>query len=261
MVLFVDFDALRRGGMLKLLSASKVAEEPDYQAFVRSSGFDYTRDLDLAAVLFGADGEFFVVKGRFDWQKLEGYARDQGGSCFKRLCRMPGSTPEHRISFYPLQSGLMALAASTDGDAASRLADPQSGAVRPIELPLDPVWLSIPADTLKSADRLPSNTRLLASALASADRILLSLGSQGQQFEARLAVTCRTSQEAQALVVRLERATSLLRDLLARESLKANPKDLSGVLTAGIFEQAGRRVMGRWPLRSEFLESLAGGSL
>jgi hypothetical protein len=261
MILFVDFDALRKGGLLHLLSTSRVTEEPDYQTFVRSSGFDYGRDLDRAAVSFGSDGEFFVVKGRFDWDKLESYARDQGGLCLKSLCRMPGSTPERRISFYPLQSDLMALAVSTDGYAASRLADSHSGAVQPLELPSDPVWLSIPADSLKGAERFPTSTRLFASALASADKILVSLGPQGQQLEARLAVTCRTSEDAAALLIGLERATSLLRDSLARENQKPNPKDLSGVLTAGIFEQSGRRVSGRWPLGSEFLKSLAGATM
>ena len=82
-----------------------------------------------------------------------------------------------------------------------------------------------------------------------------------QQFEARLVVTCRTSNDAAALVVQLQRATSLLRQMIARENQQPNPKDLSGVLTAGVFEQAGRRVLGRWPLAPIFLESLAGGTL
>ena len=260
-ILFLDFDTLRRGGLLKLLSPSKTAEEPEYQAFVRNTGFDYRRDLDLAAVSFGRDGEFFVIKGRFDWTKLARYAAAQGGTCSKGLCRLPGSTPERRISFFLLQSNLMALAVSTDGFAAARLEDPRSQAVRPLDRPGDPVWLSIPAESLKTADQLPPGTRLFATALASADKILLSLGPQEQQFEARLAVTCRSSADAVALAGQLQHATSLLRDTIARENQKPNPKDLSGVLTAGVFEQAGRRVVGRWPLPPVFLESLAGGTL
>jgi len=46
----------------------------------------------------------------------------------------------------------------------------------------------------------------------------------------------------------LQHATSLLRETIASENQKPNPTDLSGVLTAGVFEQAGRRVVGRWPL-------------
>ena len=48
-VLFLDFDTLRLGGILKLLSQNKIAEDPEYQTFVRATGFDYRRDLDRAA--------------------------------------------------------------------------------------------------------------------------------------------------------------------------------------------------------------------
>ena len=260
-VLFVDFEALRRGGFLKLLSQSKTSEEPDYQGFVRASGFDYRNDLDLAAVSFSNDGSFFVIKGRFDWTKLESYAESQGGSCRSHMCRMPGSTPERRISFYPLQSNLMALAVSSDSSAALRLQEASGGAVQPLELPSDPVWFSIPAENLKDARQLPGGAHVFATALASADKILLSLGPEGPQFEARLAVTCRSSTDAAALAVQLQHATSLLRDTIARENQKPDPKDLSGVLTAGVFQQSGRRVLGRWPLPPVFLESLTGGTL
>jgi hypothetical protein len=174
---------------------------------------------------------------------------------------MPGSTPERRISFFLLQSNLMALAVSADGFAAAQLEDSRSQAVQLLDSPRDPVWLSIPAENLKTSNQLPAGTRLFATALASADKILLSLAPQEQQFEARLAVTCRSSADAIALAGQLQHATSLLRETIARENQKPNPSNLSGVLTAGVFEQAGRRVVGRWPLSPVFLESLAGGTL
>jgi hypothetical protein len=259
-VLFVDFDALRRGGLLKLLS-SKTPEDPDYQTFVRAIGFDYRTDLDMATASFTNDGEYFVIKGRFDWNRLRAYAEAQGGSCQRSMCRMPGSTPERRISFLPLQSNLLALAVSTDGFAASRLTEETTGRVQPLDPPRDPVWMSISAESLKTAGQLSGGTRLFATALASADKILLSLGPQGEQLEARLAVTCRTSADATALAMRLQQTTTLVRNLIEQENRKPDPKDLSGVLTAGVFEQSGRRVIGRWPLPSVFLESVAGGTL
>lgn len=260
-VLFVDFETLRRGGVLKLLGSSKSTEEPDYRAFVHSTGFDYQKDLDLAAVSFSGDGEFFIIKGRFDWQKLRAYTQTQGGTCEGRVCRMQGSTPARRISFLPLQSNLMAMAVSSDGSAALRLAEGPAGMVQPLDLPRDPVWLSIPAESLKTPGPLPAGARFFTTALASADRILLSLGPDGQQLEARLLVTCRTVSDATALAGQLQHATALVKDMIARENQKPESKDLSGVLTAGAFEQSGRRVLGRWPLPTVFLESLAGGTL
>ena len=258
-VLFVDFDTLRHGGVLKLLASSKTAEEPDYQTFVRATGFDYQRDLDLAVVSFSSDGELFVIKGRFDWQKLRTYAQAQGGTCESRLCRMQGSTPARRISFLSLQPNLMALAVSTDNSAAMRLVDAKASTVQPLDAPRDPVWLSIPAESLKAPGQLPPGASFFTTALATADKILLSLGPEGERLEARLLVTCRSSDDAAALAGQLQHATSLVKEMMAREKQAPNAKDLSGVLTAGVFEQSGRRVLGRWPLPTAFLESLAGG--
>src|ERR1700682_4609314 len=43
LILFIDFDALRRGGILQTADASKTGEDPDYQRFVRKTNFDYRR--------------------------------------------------------------------------------------------------------------------------------------------------------------------------------------------------------------------------
>src|SRR4029077_13353608 len=117
-VLYIDFDALRRGGILHLTNRSKVTEEPDYQAFVTSTGFDYKSDLDAAGAAFRPDGDFFTVRGRFDWKKLQAYVQSQGGSCYNDLCRLPGSTANRQISFLRLEAGVMALAVSPDAMAA-----------------------------------------------------------------------------------------------------------------------------------------------
>lgn len=259
-VVFVDFGTLRRAGALKLVAASKAAEEPDYLAFVNATGFDYQKDLDRVAASFSSDGEYLIVKGRFNWPKLRAYAEAQGGGCEGKLCRMQGSTPERRISFLPVTGDLMALAVSTDNSAALRLAEGTAGSVQPVDLPRDPVWVSIPAESLKSPGQLPPGASFFTNALASADRILLSLGPEGERLEARLLVTCRTSADAAALAGQLQHATSLVKEMLAREKQEPKAKDLSGVLTAGVFQQSGRRVLGRWPLPAEFLQSLGGGS-
>jgi hypothetical protein len=117
----------------------------------------------------------------------------------------------------------------------------------------------VPSAALRKLDGLPGGTRLLAKAMEDSENILLSAGPQGTQYEARVEVTCRNDQDAAALGAQLERITSLLRDAIAREKRQPDPNDLSGVLTGGVFEHTGRRVMGRWPIASGFLETLAGG--
>jgi hypothetical protein len=100
-VFYIDFAALRKGGVLQMLAGSKVAEEPEYKVFVMKTEFDYTRDLDAVLACFTPRAKYLVVKGRFDWNSLESYAREQGGTCRDALCRMTGSTPERKISFFP----------------------------------------------------------------------------------------------------------------------------------------------------------------
>jgi hypothetical protein len=87
------------------------------------------------------------------------------------------------------------------------------------------------------------------------------VGLKGGGLELLLDVTCRSPQDAAKLSTRLAEITRRLRDLIATERHAPDPRDLSGVLVAGRFEQRETRVLGRWPLDRAFLEMLAGGSL
>src|SRR5262245_30609348 len=106
-VLSIDFAALRRGGVFDLLSGLAVEEEPEYKTFVEKTAFDYRRDLDHAFISFHSSGVYFLVRGRFDWKRLEAYAREQGGGCWDGVCRMPGSAPSRKISFFAMKSNLL----------------------------------------------------------------------------------------------------------------------------------------------------------
>ncbi|MGH9722871.1 MAG: hypothetical protein ACRD8O_21895 [Bryobacteraceae bacterium] len=261
-VLGVDFQALRRAGILDLLAGATVEEEAEYKTFLAKTGFDYRRDLDFAVAAFDAGATFMLVRGRFDWKKLESYAKDQGGGCFNALCRMAGSRPERKISYFPLRSSLMALAVSPDDFAASRLNESghSQGA---LTIPAEPVWLRLTPAALKNTDGLPPGTQLFAKAMSEAENVLLSLGAAPQSgggFEARIEVTCRSEQDASTLHASLDKITHVLREMIAKEKQKPNPADLSGVLTAGQFRRESRKVLGRWPIERAFLESLAGRS-
>jgi len=259
-VLYIDFEALRRSGILDLMSRSKIAEEPEYQAFVQSTDFDWKQDLDTAFAAFRPEETFMLVKGRLDWKKLQSYARQQHGSCYNTLCRMPGSSPTRKISFFPLQHNLMALAVGSDEFAATRLQEKALNAQR-IAPPPQPIWISVPSKTLKESESFPTGTRMFAKAMQDAENIMISVGPHDHQFQANLEVICRSPQDASGLTAQLERATTLLRDMIARERKAPNPNDLSGVLTAGVFGQQDRRVFGHWPIAPGFLEALAGGTL
>ncbi len=257
-VLYIDFGALRTAGVLKMLAGSKVAEEPEYRVFVMKTGFDYTRDLDAAMACFAPHARYLVVKGRFDWNSLEAYAREQGGGCRNALCRMNGSTPERKISFFPLRPDLMGLAVSADDSAAVALQAAARGR-RSLAIPDAPVWLSIPPAMLKNAGDLPEGTRMFAHSLEDAGDVNLALAPAGNRYEARLTVECTGEAQAAALAAQLEGITVLLRGMIAREHQTPSPSDLSGVLTSGTFNHLGMRVLGSWPVEQGFIEAVLGG--
>jgi hypothetical protein len=258
-VLYVDFEAMRRVHLLDLVTAAAAAQEPEYRSFVESTGFNYLRDLDSALVSFHASGKYLLLRGRFDWSNLSQYVRGQGGTCYNTMCRLDGSTPERKISYFPLQPNIMALAVSADDTAATRLQGRRSGP-RP-EILADPIWLLIPPTVLKDEARLPAGLSPFARALWGTQRVVLSGGPDGSGMRLQLDATCSSAEQAATLASQLRALTTLFRQLIAREHQIPNPRDLSGILAAGVFEQKGRRVLGSWPVQRAFLESLAGSAL
>ena len=256
-VVYVDFAALRQGGILQMLDGSKVGEDPEYRTFVSKTEFDYKQDLDSAMVAFAPTGKYMLLKGRFDWKSLSNYVRGVDGNCNNSFCRMSGSAPERRISFYPIQSGVMALAVSPDETAALRMntLDPRPDP----ELPGAPVWLSIPPSIVRSGQELPEGTQMFARSLERAQTVTLSLTPESGNFAARLNVRCSNDADASALAQQLIKTTNLLRELIARENKQPNPADLSGFLTSGAFKAEGARVHGYWPIPRALLDNLLGG--
>jgi hypothetical protein len=264
LLLYMDLDAMRHSGLLDAIAGPKSAEDADYRQFIDQSGFDYREDLKALAVAIRQNpsthdrDEYAVARGTFDWQRLVAYAQNHGGQCSGGFCRMPASQPHRFISFYPLRPHLMALAVSADQWAALLITHgpgPRGAA----DLPTQPVWMLAPAAALESEGLFPEGTRAYASALKGAERVALTLGAQGDHLALSLDVTCGNVDQATALVVHLEQLTGTLRTWIAREHLRPNPGDLSGVLTAGSFRREDRRVVGLWPLQKEFIRALTDG--
>jgi hypothetical protein len=257
-VLHIDVAALRRAGLLDLIAGSRAAEEADYTAFVGQSGFNYREHLDTVVAAFHNGQVHMLLCGRFDWTALQAYAARQRGSCENGFCRMPASTPNRFISFFALRPRVMALSSGPDAWGAAAMRNPVR--VRPaIRTSGKSVWLYIPGAAFKSADGLPSGTRLFAKALEDAEDALISAGLEGTRLEAQIEATCKTEEAAVVLRAQLDKVTEVLKQLIQRTGGQPNPRDLSGVLTKGLFRREDRRVIGRWPLERAFIESLAGG--
>jgi hypothetical protein len=254
-LVYVDLSALRQNGVLRLISSAGEVE-PEYQAFVNKTSFDYTQDLDAVLASFSPSGKYFLVRGRFDWNRLEEYATSQGGRCLYTFCSLNGSKPDRKISYFPLQRTLMGLAVSQRSDAAQDLQ--QNDATQTFHPPAKPLWISLPGAMLKGAQPLPEGTRMFASILENTEQVLLTLGPRNADFEAGLEVQCRSARDAALLAGQLTQATTTVRQMIAREQQTPNPRDLSGVLTSGEFRSTGTKVLGSWPIHREFFDSLTG---
>lgn len=257
--LYIDFDALRRSGLLELLAGSKAAEETDYRRFVEETHFDYRTDLDALAAAFFNGNVYFTARCRYDWKRLANYAQAQGGSCHNTICTMVGSKPNRHISFYPLKSDVLALAVSSDERGVNMIGPSQWK--NPPHLAGDPVWISAPGFMFMDANNLPAGTHSFFTPLAQAQEVTFTMGPQGQRLEMRLEVICTAPEAAAALAKDLTKTTDLLKKMLEREHLTPNSRDLSGVLVAGTFEQKDRRVVGIWPIERGFVEALAAGQI
>ena len=254
-VLYADVEALRSSGILDKLASSTVAEEAEYKTFVQQTGFNYKRDLDRLMANSAESTHYFLLDGRFDWDKLQSYAKSQGGSCDDDFCFVKGSTPGRLISFYPVSKTLMALASSSNEKAAREISrrTPTKPAFEP---PAKPLWLHVPASVLHRQTDLPAGTRLFTRALEPAERIVFSLGPRGKEFELMMDVKCRTTEDAAVMKNQFEQLTKILQSFIAREKQKPSMADLSGVLTSGSFQRQSEHVIGLWPIEEAFVESL-----
>ncbi len=256
---FIAVGALRDSGILDVLAGSKAEEEPDYRKFVSQTGFDYRSDMDAVAAAFFHGGAYFAIRGRFDWKKLSAYAKSQGGDCRNTVCSMPASQAGRYISFTPLNSDVLAMA-STAEQRGVNMIGPYQWKTRP-QLPPDPVWISTPSFALSDVKDLPAGAQAFLSPLAQADRVTFAIGPDGNRLRIRVEALCATPEVAAAMAKKLTDTTDLLKKMLEREKMTPNPRDLSGVLVAGTFQQQDKRVTGTWPIERGFVEALASGKI
>jgi hypothetical protein len=252
---YIDVNAMRASGILEKLVGTTVGEEQEYRDFVQGTGFDYKRDLNQVIVNSAGGVHYFVLEGKFDWDRLKGYATKQGGKCDGDACHVKGSTPDRIVSFRKLRKNLMALASAKDESAANAI-DKRTPEKQPYDIPSAPVWAHVPVGMVRSMPNYPAGTRLFAKALESADRAVFTLTPASDGFNLSADVECRTQEDAAILKAQLEGITSLLQKFLRLEKQTPNAGDLSGMLSSGSFERAGTHVKARWPVTKAFLDAI-----
>lgn len=253
-VLYVDVGLLRQTGILEQLAGKPGAEEADYRQFVEASGFDYRRDLDAALVGWKHGTAFFVLRGRFDQERLENYVRNNGGLCARSFCSLPGSVPERRISFQPLGRRVMALSAGADAMGAATIRERASQPA--FDPPSGPLWISLPASSFQANPDLPLGLNILFESLEGAQRAVLTLEVHADGFALVLKAPCESSAKAKAIADRLTSATAGLKELIARSGRAPESSSPVAALSGGTFRAEQATVQGSWPLSRAFFEGL-----
>ena len=254
-ILYIDVAALRNMGVVdKLFDNASVRQDPEYQSFIQKIDFDFRHDLDTVMAAFAPTGKYMLLRGRFDWRALKDYVISQDGHCNNAVCKMVGSAPDRRISYFPLQRDMMALAVSPDEAASDRMnaVDQRPDA----ELPNAPVWLMIPGSVLRSGQSFGTGTRIFADKLERAQSAILWIATKGDKLVAKMDVRCNSVADAVQAASDLTKATNLARRVIESENQTPNPADLSGLLTSGKFHNEGTKVLGEWPIEQVFLENM-----
>jgi hypothetical protein len=254
---YVNVAALRHGGLLHLFTGIKPAAEEDYAAFVASTRFDYARDMDALAGGFNNDGIFFLIRGRFDWDRLRQFAVAHNGTCDDDACRVPGTKPGRWVNFVRIQVDTVGLAISQNPTAADLLRPP--GRRLQESSTGDPVWLSVSPTLIKDPTSLPKAMQIFALSLQPAESVVLSAGQAehgNEAFTVQLAAVFPNAPSADTTCKQLQIQTRMLKLELAHENQQPNPADLTGLLTSGTFEVGNNHVFGAWPVRKELLKAL-----
>jgi hypothetical protein len=255
---FADLSALRHSGLLGVLAGSKRAQDPEYQQFVRDTGFDYGSDLDQVAGCVWQQQLFLVVRGRFRWSSLRDYVHRRGGQCRGELCQVAGTRSGRWVSFRQVQPDVMALAISSDASAAQNIRPKQGTATQP--MPNRAVWLRPSETAVHNPQTLPAAVRMFAICLQSAYPITLFLSpaqpGSDAAFRLQVEALCASDSSAETARNQLEIQSKMLQLELAREHQRPNPSDLSGLLTSGTFQVVGHTVVGSWPVRKELLNTI-----
>lgn len=119
-IVYVDLETIRHLTAFK--TPVQVQREPEYDAFVRETGFEFERDLDQAAFAIHTDkpgdSRFTeVLNGHFDLQKLAAYLR--------RVSRKTEHYRDHEIFEFPVENRtLRVVLLGIDMAAISNVDDP-----------------------------------------------------------------------------------------------------------------------------------------
>lgn len=251
---FAHVEAIRASGLLEAEGAPPT-HEPEYEAFIRKSGFNWEKDLDAVVWSSTPDARFFFATGRFDWERLRQFVVEEGGGCKDDFCTVTGSQPDRQISFFPWQSNVIAMAVSPDRYAADRLRLEYQHNFEP---PSAPFWLHFTGGALRDTEPGAAGLKGFSRLLERADTATLFLQPSGEAFSLELRAQCPDPEKANDLQREFTKLTEWLNTLLRIEKQNPSDSEMAAVLSGGKFVAKGPVLEGSWPISRKFLGTLTG---
>jgi len=260
-VAFLDAKALRTTQNSSLQTIGSIMlptpqQDPDYTQFVKNTGFDYSRDLDRAAIAMwptelgaaasasGKNRTLVIADGRFDQQRIEAYALHAGGHAIRRgtatIYEVPGKP---LVSFEFLSPTRVAMAS---GKNATELL------TNPARSPGDPEMQArigrvagAPLFAVARTDHLPDsfyadlkNSPQLLGYVRSIQAITLAGQPQGNDLDVTLDAECDSMKNAIEIGTLLDgfrmMGSVALKDPKARGNMTKQQADFLSTLLAKV---------------------------
>jgi len=217
-VIFADMAALRAAPIGSEISslAPAQAQDPEYTAFVRATGFDYSRDLDRAALALWPKSSpttvVAIAQGKFDRRKIERYALRSGRLVKQgkwKIYEVLETNPPRTIRLVFLSPTEIALA---DGPGLSKLLVPGSSDRLDPEMSrrVDQVGgaaifgVARTPNLPKDLGIDPAHSAQLAHLLQSVHNITVAAQPAGQNLSVSAAAECDSTLDAFQLSTALE---------------------------------------------------------
>jgi hypothetical protein len=275
-VIYADVASLRSSAFLNRLIAliPTPNEDPDYLEFVRSTGFDYTRDLDRVAISIypttPVPTVVILADGRFDQQKITAYAlrtgkaEERGGHSTYVL---PASTPGGEVTIRFIAADRIALVSQPQGKtlAVADTSDPTGAALkerinRVAGSPLFAVVRmdAVPKDAVIGSFRIDAIT----GSMQGVKWLTLSASPSQQNLNVALQGECESSLQATQLNLALgflrTMARAYLSDKNARKQFTPQGADaLTKLVKQADISTTGNRLQLAVSLSPEILDGLA----
>ncbi len=275
-VIYADMQSLRSSSFLNRLIAliPTPNQDPDYLEFVRSTGFDYTRDLDRLAIAIYPTTPLptvvILADGRFDQQKIASYALRTGKAEERdghSTYVVPASTPGGEVSIRFISADRIQLVSHPQGNtpATADASDPTAAAMkerinRVAGSPLFAVVRmdAVPKDVMIGSFRIDTIT----GSMQGVKWLTLSASPSQQNLNVALQGECESTLQATQLNLALgflrTMARAYLSDKNARKQFTPQGADaLTKLVKQADISTTGNRLQLAVSLSPEILDGLA----